>query len=450
MKFRKIYICSNCGAKYLKWQGQCDECGSWNSLVEDVEKEEVKKKEKKAIVEFSSRRYLLKDISTKPLEKINTGIDEFDRVLTGGVIKGQVVLVGGIPGIGKSTLMMEIAGSFASKGFLVLYISGEESPHQLSQRADRLGIRNDKIIVESITDISEIIKEIDEIKPDIVIVDSIQTIYHPEFGSSPSSPLQIRECSWEFVKLAKSRDIIFFLLGQVTKEGEFAGPKLLEHIVDTVLYFENDKTGGYRILRSFKNRFGNIDEIGIFEMTEKGLISSNNYIDRLVKENNMPGKAYSVSYEGSRSIIISVEALVNRSFYPYPKRVFSLIDSNYAQILLASIEKNTPLRFDNYDVYLNLNSGFKTKDRGIDLAIIASVISSLKDISLPQSTVFIGEVGMLGQIYSAIAMQKKILEVERAGFKRVVISSGVRDLLNTSLEIIKINNIAMLYKFLVG
>ena len=445
MKLKKIYICSKCGAKYPKWQGQCVECGEWNTLVEDVEEQETKKAVRKSIIELSSKKYKLKEIKDESLDKIKTDIEEFDRVISGGIVKGQTILIGGVPGIGKSTLIMEVAAGLSNKGLDVLYISGEESPHQIAQRAKRLNIDSDRIILASITDISEIINQVNELKPDSLIVDSIQTIYHPQFPSSTASPVQIRECAMELIKIAKTKQIPVFILGQVTKEGDLAGPKLLEHMVDTVLYFENDRYGIYRILRTFKNRFGAIDEIGIFEMRQEGLISSKTYNQNILSDDNLAGKTYSATYEGTRPIIMSVEALVNRSFYPYPKRIFSSIDSNYAQILLASIEKNTPLKFDTYDVYLNLNSGFKTKDRGIDLAVCSAVISSIKEIPLTNKTAFIGEVGMLGQIYPATLIQKRISELERAGFNKIVLSANTNEKINSTAQIIKLKNISELY-----
>lgn len=448
MKFKKIYRCSKCNSEYPKWQGQCTKCGEWNSLVEDVVEKETKKKERKSIVDFSTNVFKIKDIQTTDDNKISTNISEFDRVLSGGVLKGQTILIGGIPGIGKSTLILEAAKGLAQKKLEVLYISGEESPQQIAIRAKRLKIEDEKINIASITNITEIIKNINEINPTVVIVDSIQTIYHPSFPSSTSTPIQISQCTSELVKTAKNKNIILFIVGQVTKEGEFAGPKLLEHMVDTVLYFENDKSGIYRILRTFKNRFGNVDEIGIFEMKEEGLISTQNYSTALIDDTKLAGKTYTVTQEGTRPIIIRVESLVNRSFYPYPKRVFSSIDNNYAQILVAAIEKNTPLKFDTFDIYTNVYSGFKTKDRSIDLAICASIISSIKEISIPLKTAFIGEVGILGQIYPTSFIVKKINELERSDFNTIITSSKLKEKINTPLKIIKIDNLNSLYNLI--
>jgi DNA repair protein RadA/Sms len=445
MKLKKIYICSKCNTRYPKWQGMCDNCNSWNTLVEDVVEETTKSPKKKSILDFSTDTYKLNDISSLDLSKTPTGIDEFDRVIGGGVVQGQIILIGGIPGIGKSTLVIEIADKLAKKDLDVFYVSGEESPQQLAQRAKRLGIVNDRITVASQTDISKIIEEISNINPQILIIDSIQTLYHPEFPSSSGSPIQIRECASELIKIAKTKNITVFVLGHVTKEGELAGPKLLEHMVDTVLYFENDRSGVYRILRTFKNRFGAVDEIGIFEMTDKGIFSSTSYSESIMDDEALSGKIYSATYEGTRPIIVRIESLLTRSFYPYPKRVFSAIDANYAQILLASIEKNTPLKFDSYDVYINIRSGFKTKDRGIDLGICASIISSVKDLPIDNHTAFLGEVGMLGQIYPSIFMSKRVVELERMGFKKIYIPMSYREVINSKSTIIKVSDIKNLY-----
>jgi DNA repair protein RadA/Sms len=442
MKLKKIYICSNCGSKYSKWQGQCTQCGKWNTLIEDVIKEDSKTSKKKSLIELSSSILNLKDISTQNLERISTDISEFDRVLSGGVVRGQTILIGGIPGIGKSTLILQVANSLSSKNIKVLYISAEESQEQLFERAKRLEIKSENIYIASFTDLGDIIKAVDELKPDVLIIDSIQMITHPESGGITSGPANIKATTEDLVRIAKLKNIIIFIVGQVTKEGDFAGPKLLEHLVDTVLYFENEREGIYRVLRTFKNRFGNIDEVGIFEMKEKGLVSSSDF--SIISDEMVPGKTYSSVYEGTRAIIVSVEALVNRSFYPYPKRVFSFIDPTYSQILLASIEKNTPIKFDTYDVYVNIRSQFKTKDKGIDLAVCAAIIGSAKGIVFDNRTAFIGEVSMLGEVYPPAFLSKRISEIERKGFKRVYIPN-TKEKIETSLDIVRIKNIDEFY-----
>lgn len=451
MKLTKVYICSNCGQQYPKWQGQCSNCGMWNTLVEDVIETGKSKKSKKSLTDFSSRPLKINEIKISDEYRIPTGISELDKVLSGGIVKGQILLLGGMPGIGKSTLMLEVARALNSKKLKTLYISGEESPQQIAQRADRLKIKGDYIYILCETNLSEIIKYINDIKPDTIIIDSIQTLYHPEFPSSSGSVIQIRETTSELIKIAKSKNITIFILGHITKQGDFAGPKLLEHMVDTVLYFESDRDSFSRVLRSYKNRFGNIDEIGIFEMTENGLVPLDDYSKNIIDEQIIPGKTYSCVYEGTRAFIIRVESLVNRTMFPYPKRVFSQIDTNYAQILIAAIEKNTDIRFDNYDIYVNIRSNFKTKDRTLDMAFCSSIISSVKDTGIDNTSAFLGEISILGQIYSTGNITKKIKELEKHGFKKIYIPANTREKitpLNSSTQIFRVENLKHLYTLL--
>ena len=443
MKLKKIYICSSCGAKYNKWQGQCNECGKWNTLIEDVIEEEIKKTSKKrTLINLSSNVVNLNEIFLKNIERIPTNIEEFDRVIGGGVVRGQTILIGGVPGIGKSTLILQIANSLSLNNMKVLYISAEESQYQILERAKRIDVKSNNIYIASLTDLNDIIKSIDDIEPEVVIIDSIQMITHPQSAGLTGGPSNIKAVTEDLVRIAKLKNIVIFIVGQVTKEGDFAGPKFLEHLVDTVLYFENDREGVFRVLRTFKNRFGSVDEIGIFEMKEKGLVSSYNF--SMISNDIVAGKTYSSVYEGTRAILVSVEALVNRSFYPYPKRIFSFIDPTYSQILLASIEKNTPIKFDTYDVYINIRSQFKTKDKGIDLAVCASLIGSIKDIIFDNKTAFIGEVSMLGEIYPSLFLSKRISEIERNGFKKVYVPY-TKEKIETNLEVIKVKNIRDFY-----
>ncbi len=444
-RLKKIYICTNCGHKEIKWQGRCPSCGAWNSFEEDVISEPSKKMAFKPITDFSSPPLKLSEIKSEPAIKKPIGVDELDRVLDGGTVKGQIILVAGVPGIGKSTLMLSIASSAASKGNEVLYVSGEESLTQISHRAERMSIKEPNITLFSETDITKIIQLINDSNFSFLIIDSIQTLYHPEVPSVPSTPLQIKYVTSEIIKIAKSKNITTFILAHVTKDGEIAGPKLLEHMVDTVLYFEADVSGPYRILRSFKNRFGSVDEIGIFELNDKGIFSTNLQIDSS-HLTPLSGRTYTCIIEGKRAFIIRVEALVSRTFYPYPKRVFSSIDPNYAQILLASVEKNTRFKFDSYDVYINIPTAFKTKDRASDLAVCASVISSLTDTKLAQPTAFIGEVGMLGQIYPVPYIPKRINELEKTGFKKIIIPN-TKEKIDSKSEIIKISHISEIEGF---
>lgn len=446
-KFKRIYICSECGHKEIKWQGRCPECGAWNSFVEEVVEESSNKSQKiRQITDFSTPPKRLSEIKTLKITKEPTTIDELDKVLDGGIVPGQIILIAGVPGIGKSTLMLEIASVYAKRDKEVLYVSGEESINQIATRAERLNIKENRITILCETDIEKIIETINKINPAVLIIDSIQTIYTSDIPSSPATPLQIKYATSEIVKISKTKEIITFILAHVTKEGDIAGPKILEHMVDTVLYFETDMKTPYRVLRSFKNRFGSVDEIGIFEINEKGISSASTYNQEDLNT-SLAGKTFSCLIEGTRAFITRVEALVVRSFFPYPKRVFSSIDSNYAQILLASIEKNTTLKFDTFDVYINIPTPFKTKDRASDLAVCAAVISSLKNIKIPPDTAFMGEVGMLGQIYSVSYLQKRINELEKNGFKNIVLPY-TKDKINSSIKTIFLSHISELEAFL--
>lgn len=449
MKFKKVFICSACGYVHYKWQGQCASCGKWNTLVEDVLAEKTKAESKKiSITDFSSPAVTLDKAYETKLEKISSGINEFDRVLGGGIISGQVLLLAGPPGIGKSTLMLEAADGFSkSKNEKILYASGEESVSQIFSRANRLEIKNPDIILLSETNLLTIIENIKKYKPNLLILDSIQTVYHPDIPSSSGSITQIKECAWELLKIAKQNSITLFILGHITKEGELAGPKILEHMVDTVLYFDSERTGIYRILRAYKNRFGDANEIGIFEMTSKGLISADNYFNAISEEKeNLAGRAHTILFEGSRPILSKVEVLANRTFYPYPKRVFTGMDSNRAQILIAAIEKSTQLSFNTLDIFASIAGGFKTSDTAIDLAFCAGLYSSIKDIPLPYNWAFIGEVGILSQLYSVPNISRRINEAVRLGFKKIFIPQSSKLENASKAEIVKVKDIKQLFE----
>jgi DNA repair protein RadA/Sms len=419
--------------------------------MEDVISEGGKKeKDRRSITEFSSPVITLDKAVSSNIEKKNIDINELDRVLGGGLVSGQVILLAGPPGIGKSTLMLEAAGKIAGSGQLCLYVSGEESLEQISIRANRLSIKNQRIYLMAETNLIRIIDEIKKIKPAVVIIDSIQTLYHPEIPSISGSLTQIRETASELLKLAKQNSITMFILGHITKDGELAGPKILEHMVDTVLYFDSEKTGVYRILRVNKNRFGPIDEIGFFEMTEKGLIPANKDIFLEDEKISISGRANTVLFEGTRPVVSQIESLTNKTFYPYPKRVITGIDNLRAQMLIAAIEKNTSLNFDNYDIFASVHGGFKTKDTAADLAFCASIISSFKNIPLPYDFAFIGEVGILARVSSVHYLSKRIMELERLGFKHVFIPYNFKDKLSAKLELIKIQDISQLYKHIIN
>ena len=452
VKFKTIYKCQECGYTSSKWAGQCSDCGAWNSFVEEAEQVLSKAAIKnRTMTEFSSKILKLSDACIVNEKYILTNIPELDRVLGGGIINGQVVLLAGPPGIGKSTLMLEAAKSWnASQGkSSVLYISGEESPSQISARAKRLSVKSDSIYILSETNLEKIMTGINDLKPSLIIVDSVQTIYHPEFLGGAGSVGQVRECAAELLKVCKSKSIPLFILGHITKDGGLAGPKILEHIVDTVLYFDIEKKDIYRILRANKNRFGSTDEMGIFEITEKGIISVSSTSDILLSGDigaSTIGRAISVSAEGSRCMMAELQALVSHTYYPYPRRIVTGMDLNKAQVLIAAIEKKLAIKFDDQDVFVSLQGGIKIKDPALDLAFCAAVISSAKDISLPADWIFIGEVGILAQVSNVSMLNKRILEADRSGFKKIFAPKMAESKLKLkNAKVVEITDLKQLY-----
>ena len=424
MKLKTIYRCQECGQAQPKWSGQCSACSGWNTLVEEAEEVLTKAAAKaRGLTDFSEPPVKLSEARAMKAVHAPTGLQELDRALGGGLVNGQVVLLAGPPGIGKSTLTLETctalaAGAYAGKK--VLYVSGEESLSQVGSRAERLGAKPDNVYLMSETNLASIIDEFRKLKPAFLVIDSIQTVYHPDFVGSPGSVGQIRECASELLKLVKAAGVPLFLLGHVTKEGSLAGPKVLEHIVDTVLYFDTEKNNVFRVLRPHKNRFGPVDETGIFEMTSRGLLSVSDAGLMLAdsdRDRALAGRAFAVAFEGARPMLAEIQALAARSYLPYPRRTVTGIDLNRAQMLIAALEKNVGLRFDEMDVFASLQGGIKLKDPALDLAFCAALISSAKDIAMPPDCVFMGEVGILAQVSSPGFMDRRLAEAERLGFK---------------------------------
>ncbi len=428
MKLKTIYRCQQCGQSSPKWAGQCSACGGWNTLVEEAEEVLTKAAAKaRGLTDFSEPPVKLSEARAMKAEHAATGIAELDRALGGGLVNGQVVLLAGPPGIGKSTLTLETctalaAGAYAGKK--VLYVSGEESLSQVGSRAERLGAKPDNVYLMSETNLARIIDEFRSLKPAFLVIDSIQTVYHPDFAGSPGSVGQIRECASELLKTVKAAGVPLFLLGHVTKEGSLAGPKVLEHIVDTVLYFDSEKSNVFRVLRPHKNRFGPVDETGIFEMTAKGLRSVEDAGVLLAdsdRDRALAGRAFAVAFEGARPLLAEIQALAAQSYLPYPRRTVTGIDLNRSQMLIAALEKNLGLRFDEMDVFASLAGGIKLKDPALDLAFCAALISSARDIPLPPDCVFLGEVGILAQVSSPGFMDRRLAEAARLGFKTAFI-----------------------------
>lgn len=435
------FICQNCSYVSPKWLGRCPSCGEWNTFIED--KRELKKEEEK---KFKKPVPLS---TSKSLEEIRLKLDlpALDLVFGGGLVKGAYYLLGGEPGIGKSTLLLQISSILSKKGYKVLYVSGEESDYQIKMRADRLNINQENIYVMCENDIEGIKEGIKEIKPDVLVIDSIQTVYSTNFVSSPGSITQIKECGGEIMRITKEIEIITFVIGHVTKTGEIAGPKALEHMVDGVFYLEGEEKENFRILRSVKNRFGSIGEIGIFEMTDKGLKEVKEIeIFFLNKNFETSGSAVVTLSQGTRIVFVEVQSLVTKSPFSLPKRESGGFDIRRLSLLIAVMEKRLNIPFYKYDVYLNVTGGLKIFETSCDLGVCASLISSMKNLIIPKDTVLIGEVGLGGEIRPVNLLNLRIKEAEKLGFKRCFIPNQEIDKVN--IETFKIKKIDELMEIL--
>lgn len=416
-KTKTKYVCGNCGYESLRWIGKCPNCESWNSFIEEIF--ETKKSTGSNKKSESSPIKLNSEVS-QPEDRIKTGIKEFDRVLGEGIMPGSVVLIGGDPGVGKSTLVMQVAGKITDK---VLYVTGEESFRQINLRAKRLKINNDNILVYPETNLEFILDQIKNEKPAVVIIDSIQTVYNPDFDNAPGTVTQIRECTASLMQDAKAKGYAVIVVGHVTKEGFIAGPKVLEHIVDTVLQFEGERNHSYRILRAQKNRFGSTNEIGIFEMHDDGLseVSNPSEIFLSEREKIVSGSVVTASMEGTRPVLLEVQALVTPSNYGNPQRVATGFDYRRLSILLAVLEKRAQLRVSSANVFLNMAGGIRVDEPAIDLAVCAAIASSLKEQNSRESLVAVGEVGLGGEVRGISNIEKRIAEAEKLGFNTIII-----------------------------
>jgi DNA repair protein RadA/Sms len=407
-KNKTVYECTECGYKSAKWMGKCPACGSWDSFIEITEKKEKKSSLKPSkIIKFN-------EIEKEEIYRFSSKDTELDLVLGGGIVPGSLVLIGGSPGVGKSTLMLKLAGNLDKK---VLYVAGEESPGQIKLRAERLGIKNKNLYLMPEIVVENIIEEIKK-GYDLVIIDSIQTIYSENLTSTPGSVSQVREATFELMRVAKESKIPIFIIGHITKEGSIAGPRVLEHMVDTVLYFEGDASRELRILRAFKNRFGSTSEIGIFEMTKEGLVSAKNR--SFFSKKALPGSAITVILEGTRPIVLEVQALVSES-YGIPKRSATGFDLARLNMILALLEKKLNLPFNQYDVFVNITGGIKINETAADLAIIAAIVSSFRNRPISKETVFIGEVSLVGDIREVPGLDIRVKEAANLGFKKAIL-----------------------------
>lgn len=419
-----LFECQHCGEQSSKWLGKCPNCGSWESFYELSNDQQAILKDIAKVSSSSSKATSITEIQEDNVIRFSSYNDEFDLVLGGGIVPGSLTLIGGSPGVGKSTLLLKIAGNLAKNGKKILYVSGEESAGQIKLRATRLGANEKELFLLSEISLESIQSEILRENYDAVVIDSIQTLYSDKITSAPGSVSQVREITFELMRLAKNNDIAMFIIGHITKEGSIAGPRVLEHMVDTVLYFEGDSSKELRMLRGFKNRFGSTSEIGIFEMTAGGLESAKNITNRFFnKDSNQSGSCLSVLMEGSRALIVEVQALVADSSTPNPKRSATGFESNRLNMLLALLEKKLDLPLGHYDVFVNVSGGIKVKESSCDLAIIAAIISSYRNRPLSKESVFIGEVSLTGEIKDVFSMETRLKEASTSGIKKAIISS---------------------------
>ena len=427
-KVKSKYVCQNCGYENPKWLGKCPECLQWNTFVEEIEEKMTPRQESlaKQVSRSTSRPVSINSIAPKREERFSTSIPELDRVLGGGVIPGSLVLVGGDPGIGKSTLLLQVSNNVAETGKKVLYISGEESENQIKMRAKRLKISSDNLYIYTENNLAAIELQIAEVEPDMVIVDSIQTMISPEINSAPGTISQIKEGTSKFMKISKSKSISTFIVGHVTKEGALAGPKLLEHMVDTVLYFEGERYNTYRLLRAVKNRFGSTNELGVFEMKSDGLVELENPSKVLIAEkpNDVSGSVIVSTVEGTRSMLLELQALVAPTNFGYPRRTTTGVDNNRVALILAVLEKVIGMQVQSQDVFVNIIGGLRINEPSMDLGIALAISSSFRNIPVDASVVVTGEIGLTGELRTVSFIEKRIMECEKLGFKKMVIPKG--------------------------
>ena len=422
-KQKTVYICSECGYTAAKWLGKCPDCGSWNTLNEEIVSPDVQKPAPKRAPGAGAQALPIGEVPNEAQARLDTGIEELNRVLGGGVVEGSMVLVGGDPGIGKSTLLTQLSANLSAQGTRVLYVSGEESARQIKLRALRLGADKSGFWVLSETDLSLIEDRIEQVSPSVMVIDSIQTMFLPQLASAPGSVSQVRECAARIMNLSKQSGISVFLVGHVTKEGAIAGPRVLEHMVDAVLYFEGERSGQYRLLRAAKNRFGSVNELGMFEMTGEGMREVNNPSELLLSQRTLgeSGCAVCASMEGTRPLLTEVQALVTPTIIANPRRMSHGIELNRLLLLLAVLEKRAAITLYNQDVYVNVAGGVSLTEPAADLSVCAAIASSARNIPIESDWVLLGEVGLSGEIRHVNHLERRLNECARLGFKRVLL-----------------------------
>jgi DNA repair protein RadA/Sms len=443
-KEKTMYICESCGNETTKWAGKCPHCGDWNSLSEIKFKQTKSGKKAPQIGKDTVQK--LKDITETNFPRIETGISEFDRVMGGesfrGIVPGSVTLIAGEPGIGKSTLVLQILSELSKRDLKSLYLSGEESAQQIKIRSNRLKSNDENIFLLNETDVLILDKVMAKEKADLLVVDSIQTVENSNFENSPGSVTQIKESASYLIRLAKKNHIPLFIIGHITKGGTIAGPKILEHLVDTVLYFEGERFHSFRILRAIKNRFGAVSEIGVFEMRDNGLLEIKNPSEFFISSHKKePGSSVAVTLEGTRPILAEIQTLISKTSYGYPKRTAGGYDLNRLQILIAVLSRALRVPLNNLDVYLNIAGGLKVKEPSLDLAVCISIISSYKKKKVHDKMAFIGEIGLLGELRPVSKTKERIKEAEKLGFDHVVVPKGTESI-SANIQIIEARNIA--------
>jgi DNA repair protein RadA/Sms len=452
-KIKKLYICQNCGNQSPKWEGKCMACGEWNTYVEEVVDKKQSQLHVPANTNKKSSPHLINQLEIESLKRHHLIDQELNRVLGGGLVPGSLILFGGEPGIGKSTLMLQVA--IQDQLLPLLYVSGEESEQQIKMRADRIGIQNEQCYLLTETFLPNILHHIHKIEPKVVIIDSIQTLYTSTIESSAGSISQIRECTSELIKTAKSNNIAVFIIGHITKDGHIAGPKVLEHMVDTVLHFEGDRNHVYRLLRTTKNRFGSTNELGIYEMLGNGLRIVENPSEILIteREEAFSGITIAASIEGMRPLMVEIQALVSSAAYGTPQRSTTGYDTKRLNMILAVLEKKCGFKLGLKDVFLNIAGGLKVDDPSIDLSVACAILSSNEDIAIDSKTCFAAEIGLSGEIRSVNRVEQRILEAEKLGFNTIILSKYNKkniNNLNQKIKIVAVKKIEEVFSYLFG
>ena len=421
-KVKTKWVCQNCGYESLKYIGKCPDCLNWGTLVEETEVKETSKLSQSVVID-DREVCLINEIEITESIKTSSGFEEFDRVLGGGLVQGSLILLAGDPGIGKSTLILQTAGNICNTGKKLLYICAEESSSQVKLRAKRLNVNSDNLYVYSQTNLNSVLNQIDNVKPDILVIDSVQSVYTPDITSSAGSVSQIRECTNILMDIAKNKNITIVVIGHVTKDGNIAGPKVLEHMVDTVVYFEGDRYKTQRILRAIKNRFGSTNEIGVFNMEETGLVEVTNPSELFMKErgeNSAPGSVIIAANEGTRALLVEVQALVGATSYPSPRRVGTGIEFNRLLQIIAVLEKRIGINLSKHDVYVNVIGGIEIDEPAADLGIALAIATCFRDVAVDNDCVIIGEISLSGEIRNVNNIEKRIYEAQKLGFKKVI------------------------------